>query len=44
MTLMEIGANLVSVTIHGKIYFYVRNAQKDVIALIDAEGNEVVRY
>ena len=38
------GANLVSVTIGGEIYFYVRNAQNDVIALIDAEGNTVVKY
>lgn len=38
------GANLVSVTIAGKIYFYVRNAQNDVIGLIDANGNTVVKY
>ena len=38
------GANLVSVTIGGEIYFYVRNAQNDVIAFIDAEGNTVVKY
>lgn len=38
------GANLVSVTIGGEIYFYVRNAQNDVIALIDGEGNTVVKY
>ena len=38
------GANLVSVTIGGEIYFYVRNAQNDVIALIDGEGNTVVEY
>ena len=38
------GANLVSVTIKGEIYFYVRNAQNDVIALIDGEGNTVVEY
>lgn len=37
-------ANLVSVTIQGKIYFYVRNAQNDVIALVDADGNVVVKY
>ena len=38
------GANLVSVTIKGKIYFYVKNAQNDVIALVDADGNVVVKY
>ena len=38
------GANLVSVTIGGEICFYVRNAQNDVIALIDGEGNTVVKY
>ena len=38
------GANLVSVTIGGEICFYVRNAQNDVIALIDGEGNTVVEY
>ena len=31
-------------TIGGEIYFYVRNAQNDVIALIDGEGNTVVEY
>ena len=31
-------------TIGGEIYFYVRNAQNDVIALIDGEGNTVVKY
>ncbi len=38
------GANLISVTIKGKIYFYVKNAQNDIIGLVDAEGNMVVQY
>lgn len=37
-------AVLVSVTIKGKIYFYIRNAQNDIIALVDADGKEVVKY
>ena len=39
----DFGANLVSVIIDGNIYFYVRNVQNDVTALIDAEGNTVVK-
>ena len=38
------GANLVSIVIGGKNYFYVRNLQNDVIALVDEDGNEVVHY
>lgn len=36
--------SLVAVTIKGKIYFYVRNAQNDIIALVDADGKIVVQY
>ncbi len=38
------GANLVSMVVGGKNYFYVRNLQNDVIALVDEDGNEVVHY
>ena len=38
------GANLVSMVSGGKNYFYIRNIQNDVIALIDEDGNEVVHY
>ena len=38
------GANLISIVIGGKNYFYVRNLQNDVIALVDEDGNEVVHY
>lgn len=37
-------ANLISMTIAGKIYGCVRNAQNDVTALIDHGGNVVVKY
>ena len=37
-------ANLISVTIRGITYFYVRNAQGDIIALVDADGKVVVKY
>ncbi len=37
-------ANLISMTIAGKIYGCVRNAQNDVTALIDHDGNVVVKY
>ena len=37
-------ANLVSIIIGGKNYFYVRNLQNDIIALIDEDGNTVVNY
>jgi RHS repeat-associated protein len=36
--------NLVSMNYNGIEYYYVYNAQKDIIALIDASGNEVVSY
>lgn len=36
--------NLVSVTTGGKDYYYVRNLQNDVIALVDDAGSEVVHY
>lgn len=36
--------SLVAVTIKGKIYFYVRNAQNDIIALVDADRKIVVQY
>ena len=38
------GANLISIVIGGKNYFYVRNLQNDVTALVDEDGNEVVHY
>ena len=34
----------VSMTYNGNIYFYVLNLQGDVMALLDANGNEVVSY
>ena len=37
-------ANLISVTIRGITYFYVRNVQGDIIALVDADGKVVVKY
>ena len=37
-------ANLISVTIRGITYFYVRNVQGDIIALVDAGGKVVVKY
>ena len=36
--------NPVSMTYNGNIYFYVLNLQGDVMALLDANGNEVVSY
>ena len=36
--------NVISVTMKGSIYFYVRNLQNDIIGLIDAAGNTVVHY
>jgi RHS repeat-associated protein len=36
--------NLVSMNFNGIEYYYVYNAQNDIIALIDAAGNEVVSY
>ena len=37
-------ANLISVTVKGIHYFYVRNVQGDIIALVDADGKVVVKY
>ena len=37
-------ANPVSMRVSGKDYFYVRNPQNDVIALIDDAGETVVEY
>ncbi|MFZ1645505.1 MAG: hypothetical protein WAT59_08380, partial [Blautia wexlerae] len=37
-------ANLIFVTIRGITYFYVRNVQGDIIALVDADGKVVVKY
>ena len=37
-------ANPVSMRVSGKDYFYVRNLQNDVIALIDDAGETVVEY
>ncbi|MDO6355966.1 DNRLRE domain-containing protein [Caloramator sp. CAR-1] len=36
--------NLVSMNLNNVEYYYVRNGQGDVIALIDSNGNEVVTY
>ena len=36
--------NLVSMNLNGVEYYYVRNSQGDIIALIDANGNEAVSY
>ena len=36
--------NVISVTYDSVFYTYVRNVQNEVIALIDSQGNEVVRY
>ncbi|WDU83820.1 RHS repeat domain-containing protein [Caloramator sp. Dgby_cultured_2] len=36
--------NLVSMNLNGVEYYYVRNGQGDIIALIDGQGNEVVTY
>jgi len=36
--------NLVSMNLNGLEYYYVRNGQGDIIALIDDNGNEAVTY
>jgi len=36
--------NLVSMNLNGIEYYYIYNAQGDIVALIDAAGNEVVSY
>lgn len=38
------GANLIAAVIDGKYYFYIRNIQNDVIALVDESGKTVVNY
>ena len=38
------GANLISMKVYGKEYFYVRNLQNDIIAMIDEAGETVVEY
>ena len=40
----DANGNPVSMTYNGNIYFYVLNLQGDVMALLDASGNEVVSY
>ncbi len=35
---------MISVTYDSTLYIYVRNAQNDIVALVDSKGNEVVRY
>ena len=40
----DANGNPVSMTYNGNIYFYVLNLQGDVMALLDANGNEVVSY
>lgn len=37
-------ANLISINVGGTDYYYLRNAQNDIIGLIDTEGTPVVRY
>lgn len=38
------GANLVATVIDGKYYYYVRNIQNDIVALVDKSGKTVVNY
>ena len=38
------GANLVATVIDGKYYYYVRNIQNDIVALVDESGKTVVNY
>lgn len=38
------GANLVAIIIAGKYYYYVRNVQNDIVALVDDSGKTVVNY
>ena len=40
----DTGANLVAMAVDGKHYFYVRNFQNDIIALVDEDGKTVVNY
>ncbi|MDV3427799.1 MAG: hypothetical protein LIR50_12365, partial [Bacillota bacterium] len=36
--------NLVSLNLNGTEYYYIRNAQSDIIGLIDGNGSQVVSY
>lgn len=36
--------NLVSMNLSGKEYYYIRNAQGDIMGLFDSNGNDVVSY
>lgn len=38
------GKYVVSLNFNGTEYYYLRNAQNDIIGLIDGNGNEVVKY
>jgi len=40
----SLGAKLVSMNLNDIEYFYIRNTQGDIIALIDDKGDEVVKY
>ena len=40
----DVGGNAVSVNYNGTDYYYVRNAQNDVVKLIDNSGTAVVEY
>lgn len=40
----DTGANLVAMAVNGKHYFYARNLQNDIIALVDEDGKTVVNY
>ncbi|WP_346920673.1 RHS repeat-associated core domain-containing protein [Clostridium sp. UBA7339] len=35
---------LVGFTLNGKEYFYIRNAQSDIIGILDSNGTQVVSY
>ncbi|QGU96697.1 hypothetical protein GOM49_17845 [Clostridium bovifaecis] len=40
----DVGANLVSMNLNGTEYYYIRNAQGDIIGLYDKGGIQVVSY
>ncbi|GFZ34395.1 hypothetical protein CSC2_49210 [Clostridium zeae] len=40
----DASGNLVSMVSYGEEYFYIRNAQSDIIGLIDKSGTQVVSY
>ncbi|QAA31078.1 DNRLRE domain-containing protein [Clostridium manihotivorum] len=40
----DANGKLVSMILNGTEYFYIRNAQSDIIGLIDTSGNQVVSY